>query len=571
MKSSYNIIIIAITFFICAFHSSLSQTIEIPEEKDKEEQEQNGEKLQDTNTSSSGNVATIYIPRRERIERAVDTMDKKLKSELKEKTEKKIEEEKITDDVKTNVKAEVEETENEEGEKELNLNLEYEYQVVKAKIENQTDDYPPGEYNLTKSNAAKMTMTTLKQTVEDKLAEYLGPEKKVTIKITGSTDAMPIEGTIPYNKEYGNFHNEFCFINGSLDNITITQEQGITTNAQLAFLRTYGVRRFIEKFVGPLSVTENKYEHYAKVADERGAKYRRISVEMTIHNAFEGKFQDKEQQKDASPKKKHLSDVDKNIPESGIAKKNTYAVVIGNEDYTSYQKSLQTEANVDYAKNDALVFADYLEKTLGLPEDNITSLTNATGSQMKSAIDKLSKLAQYSDGKAKLIFYYAGHGLPHESTKIPYIMPVDVSAANITEGIKLSSLYNTLTEHPAKKVTVFLDACFSGGGREQGLLSARGVKIQPKENALRGNIVVFSASSGEQTALPFEEKKHGMFTYYLLKKIQKSKGKVTYKELSDYIKQKVEINAIKYNSKEQNPKVRPSYEIDEEWKDWRLR
>ena len=35
---------------------------------------------------------------------------------------------------------------------------------------------------------------------------------------------------------------------------------------------------------------------------------------------------------------------------------NRYAIVIGNEDYQSYQRSLNAEQNVDYAVNDAKVF-----------------------------------------------------------------------------------------------------------------------------------------------------------------------------------------------------------------------
>ncbi len=48
--------------------------------------------------------------------------------------------------------------------------------------------------------------------------------------------------------------------------------------------------------------------------------------------------------------------------------------------------------------------------------------------------------------------------------------------------------------------------------------------------AIRGNMVVFSASSAEQSALPFANEKHGMFTYYLLKKFQESVPRPAYLE-----------------------------------------
>jgi hypothetical protein len=36
----------------------------------------------------------------------------------------------------------------------------------------------------------------------------------------------------------------------------------------------------------------------------------------------------------------------------------------------------------------------------------------------------------------------------------------------------------------------------------------------------QGNMVVFSAAQGDETAYPNNDEKHGMFTYFLLKKLQ---------------------------------------------------
>ncbi|MBM3437369.1 MAG: caspase family protein, partial [Bacteroidetes bacterium] len=171
---------------------------------------------------------------------------------------------------------------------------------------------------------------------------------------------------------------------------------------------------------------------------------------------------------------------------------------------------------------------------------------------------------------AELFFYYAGHGLPDESTHIPYLIPVDVSAANLSSAIKLGDLYNKLSETGAGRITVFLDACFTGGGRESGLLAARSVKVKPKDDLIFGNMVVFSASSGEQSSLPNQAEKHGMFTYFLLKKLQESHGNVTYGELAGYIKHEVSLESIRKNSKEQDPSVLISAQIENVWESWML-
>ena len=264
------------------------------------------------------------------------------------------------------------------------------------------------------------------------------------------------------------------------------------------------------------------------------------------------------------------SDVDVNIPDNNNPNKNKYALIIGNEDYTMYQSGLNSEANVDYARNDANVFARYAEKTLGVPKENVTLITDVISTQMKREIKKLSKLIEYSHGKAEVIFYYAGHGFPEPGTKEPYLIPVDVTGSDVQNGIKLYDLYQTLSEYPSSKITVFIDACFSGGGRNQGLVAARAVKVKPKRALIEGNMVVFSASSGEQVSNPYTEKSHGMFTYFLLKKLQESKGNVTYQQLADFIKTNVELTAIKTLNREQSPEINTGQLVTEDWQNQKM-
>jgi len=263
-----------------------------------------------------------------------------------------------------------------------------------------------------------------------------------------------------------------------------------------------------------------------------------------------------------------VSEVDKNIPLNNISNSNTYTLIIGNEDYSSFQNDLSSEVNVDFAEHDARVFRDYAISTLGVPEKNIIMLINGTAGQMNQALTKINLILKNSTQEAMVIFYYAGHGLPDEETKEPYLIPVDVSAKDLTQAIKLKDVFARLTEYPNKRVTVFLDACFSGGARNTGLLAARMVKIKPKEQLLKGNLVVFTASSGEESSLPYKEKYHGMFTYFLLKKLQESKGDITYKELSDYLKKNIALESVIINSKEQNAQTSVSPDAFEVWESW---
>lgn len=260
-----------------------------------------------------------------------------------------------------------------------------------------------------------------------------------------------------------------------------------------------------------------------------------------------------------------LSDVDTNIPANPQTNKNTFVVIISNENY-------QSEVKVQYALNDGNIFKDYCEKTLGIPSKNIHFAKDATFGKMKSEIKWISDVIGAFNGKAKVIFYYAGHGMPNEADKSAYLLPIDGISTDYETAIKLNELYARLTEKESQNVTVFLDACFSGSQRDNRMLAnARGVKIKPKESMLGKNMVVFSAATGDETAYPYKEKQHGLFTYFLLKKLQETNGDVDFKTLSNYITENVKQQSIVVNQKSQTPQVNSSSEMQEQWKSLKLR
>lgn len=258
------------------------------------------------------------------------------------------------------------------------------------------------------------------------------------------------------------------------------------------------------------------------------------------------------------------SDVDKNIPLTNEKANSTFAVIIANEIYNK-------EGHVIYAVNDGNAFKEYCRKTLGLPITNIHYVANATLNEIKHEIKWLQDVIAVYNGDAKVIFYYAGHGIPDEQNKSAYLLPIDGYGSDVTTGYALEDLYKTLGSLPSKSVTVFLDACFSGAKRDGDMLaSARGVAIKVKQAAPIGNMVVFTAAQGDETAYPYKEQGHGLFTYYLLKKLQESKGNTTLGELGDYIKTQVERQSIVTNGKLQSPSIMATSSIGNDWKKWTL-
>ena len=263
-----------------------------------------------------------------------------------------------------------------------------------------------------------------------------------------------------------------------------------------------------------------------------------------------------------------VSDVDINIPENAATNENTFAVVIANEKY-------QMVSPVPMALNDGSTFAKYCNLTLGLPESNVRYYEDATYGVFMRAMKDIKQIADVYNGDINVLFYYAGHGIPDEETRDAFLLPVDSDGLETAVCYPLSKLYAELGGLHARNVVVFLDACFSGAQRDGGMVTGasgmRGVVVRPKQDAPQGNMIIFSAASGEETALPYSDKGHGLFTYYLLKKLQETAGNVTLAELTDYVIEKVGQQSVVINRKAQTPTVNAAASLADSWKTLKLR
>ncbi len=264
--------------------------------------------------------------------------------------------------------------------------------------------------------------------------------------------------------------------------------------------------------------------------------------------------------------KVELSDVDMNIPRATTTNDKTFAVIIVNEDYKHVD-------DVEFATNDGKTFRDYCSQTLGLPERNIRFINNAGLTDVIIALDWIKNVAESYRGEASVIFYYVGHGIPDEATGNAFLLPVDGVGNNTRTAYRLSEIYDSLGSLPTQSVTVFMDACFSGAKRDgSALVAARGVAIKAKNDApAKGKMVIFTAAQGDETAHPYREKRHGLFTYFLLKKLQESGGDATFSELEQYLRDKVQQTSVVVNNKRQSPAVLISPELADYWHNMRLK
>lgn len=215
------------------------------------------------------------------------------------------------------------------------------------------------------------------------------------------------------------------------------------------------------------------------------------------------------------------------------------AVVIGIEDYRSLPP-------VDFAYNDARLIKEYL-LALGFSERNIRYLTNdaATLSSVKVALE--SWLPNVVRPGSRVFIFYSGHGSPEPTSGTSYLLPHDGDPNYLAEtSYPTNSLYKQLETLPTSNIIVILDACFSGVGDRSVLAKGtRAITMRPKAPKLDPKMIVLSAARETETATAFQEKEHGLFTYYFLKGLKE--GRKDMAELFDFVQPQVADEARRKN------------------------
>ena len=239
-----------------------------------------------------------------------------------------------------------------------------------------------------------------------------------------------------------------------------------------------------------------------------------------------------------------------------------WAMVVGIEKYSHLPP-------VEFAAYDARTVVNYFVNLLGVPEGNVILLENEKAT--RSAVT--SKLKDYLpanlDKDSVLYVYFAGHGMPDVASGTPYLMFFDSEATNVARtGYPLKEFLADLGALKVKNAFLFTDACFSGmaaRGDKMLVSGARPAVIRVDDvNLATGRIVAMSASTGAQLSHAYRDKRHGLFTYYLLSGIQGmaesgKDGRIALGPLYGYVKENVERVSRK-TSMEQVPSITPRIE-----------
>jgi hypothetical protein len=256
-------------------------------------------------------------------------------------------------------------------------------------------------------------------------------------------------------------------------------------------------------------------------------------------------------------------------PQPCRANENAYGIIIGNRDYESVPR-------VDYALNDAKLMEQYFVNMFGIPPRHIIGgvHTNLKIIDLKAllgsreAISDIENQIKYPQ-QSELYIYYSGHGIPlaitddYGNTKyISAIIGIDYKSDHRPlYSYRLDELYANLQTMGFKRVTIFIEACFSGqsGDPNNPLTPYESAAGLDTELLQQANFAKFRAAGADQIANSDPVAGHGIFTAVLLEGLQSradmnADGQITNGEMANYLDANVSNRARRLPSKPlQNP------------------
>ncbi len=240
-----------------------------------------------------------------------------------------------------------------------------------------------------------------------------------------------------------------------------------------------------------------------------------------------------------------IDEVERDIPRAPALRPDAIAVIIGVERYRSLPFAR-------YASRDADLVRRYATQLLGVPDDDehlvLRTDAEASGNELRRLFGERGWLARHVNENTELFVYFAGHGAPDASGRVPYLLPFDADGAFVSEtGFALGTLYDRLARLPARSITVALDACFSGQTRDARALipGVRPGVLSIEHPALvRRNMAVLAAARDGESAGDLPDARHGAFTWFLARALRgegdgDGDGTVTVAELGRFVERGV--------------------------------
>jgi tetratricopeptide (TPR) repeat protein len=223
------------------------------------------------------------------------------------------------------------------------------------------------------------------------------------------------------------------------------------------------------------------------------------------------------------------------------------ALVIGIDEYEDEQGF----SKLNYAKNDANDIKDILENQEIGGFEVISCIGKPTRSEVAEKLGEIFGKAREDD---TVLIYFSGHGKLDDNNEL-YLAFHDTKSDNlIGTSIDLETIKKMIARSKCKNKALIIDSCYSGGA---GAMAEKGGPEVEIDNSLKPILdvgaIVFSASQKLQKSFESADKKHGVFTHYLLKGLREGEaddGKDPYVSINDLYKYVSEQVEAETNSKQ---------------------
>ena len=219
-------------------------------------------------------------------------------------------------------------------------------------------------------------------------------------------------------------------------------------------------------------------------------------------------------------------------------------------DINNYQNDI---SQLRFCVSDVKVFRQALVDVAGFKPDKVFLMTDQMTGQNQpnhiNIIKQLSILANRIQPQDTFVFYFSGHGISRDGQSFLLATNSDSTTDDTLEvsAVSLRKVSQILSRIKAQQLLTIIDACRNnpntGRGDQDNLLSdefTRGIRIKrSSDGSGKPNVsaTLYACNIGER-AYEWTEKKHGVFSYYLLEglkgEVSNSQSEVTISQLADY-------------------------------------
>lgn len=222
--------------------------------------------------------------------------------------------------------------------------------------------------------------------------------------------------------------------------------------------------------------------------------------------------------------------------------------------------------NLKYCVNDVMELDSILSNEL---RGNFSTVTLCSGNQdnklapnRSNILAMVKLLANNSEENDTILVYFAGHGF--EQDGVNYVLPADARINVISDtAITIKWIRDTLSESLAKKKMLVIDSCHAGAkiGRATSLPMTRSFEEELYRQS--EGFAILGSCKMEQVSYDFDEKNHGVFSYFLLEGLKgpaddNQDGIITVPDANNYVAARIREWCLR-TGLQQNPTL--SYNV----------